>query len=132
MRSLHISHNSIYDFNFLKKFKNLEIANFRGNCLSDEDKLENIKFFLNSNEISFSSDGQRINNSLLNNLLRTLYSNRNANRRFNEFRKNSYKRFVDFIETQAATEATKSEFYDRWNFALLHNRDLQEAGFPEN
>ena len=117
----------------MKEFKNLEIANFRGNCLSDEDKLESIKSFLNSSEISFSSDGQRISNSLLNSLLRTLYSNRTANRLFNDFlEKNSYKRFVDFIETKAFAEATKSEFYDRWNFALLHNRDLQEAGFPEN
>ena len=130
---MHISHNSIYDFNFLKEFKNLEFANFRSNCLSDEDKLENIKSFLNSSEISFSSDGQRINNSLLNSLLRTLYSNRTANRLFNDFLElNSYKRFVDFIETKAFTKAIKDEFYDRWNFALLHNRDLQEVGFPKN
>ena len=51
---------------------------------------------------------------------------------FNEFlEQNSYKRFVDFIETKAFTEVTiKDEFYDKWNFVLLNNRDLQDVGFP--
>lgn len=130
--SLHMSNNLVQDLSFIKDLESIQRVNLRRNSMGRENELGQTIYDLGLRNTSISVEDQKDKNPDLVSLVETLYSSSSANLRFGDFLGlNNYQRFIDFINTTAFEESLKNDFYRKWNFSLLNNRDLSEAGFPE-
>lgn len=130
--SLHMSNNLVQDLSFIKDLDSIQRINLRRNSMGRENELGQTIYDLGLRNTSISVEDQKDKNPDLVSLVETLYSSSSANLRFGDFLGlNNYQRFIDFINTTAFEESLKNDFYRKWNFSLLNNRDLSEAGFPE-
>lgn len=130
--SLHMSNNLVQDLSFIKDLESIQRINLRRNSMGRENELGQTIYDLGLRNTSISVEDQKDKNPDLVSLVETLYSSSSANLRFGDFLGlNNYQRFIDFINTTAFEESLKNDFYRKWNFSLLNNRDLSEAGFPE-
>lgn len=130
--SLHMSNNLVQDLSFIKDLESIQRINLRRNSMGRENELGQTIYDLGLRNASISVEDQKDKNPDLVSLVETLYSSSSANLRFGDFLGlNNYQRFIDFINTTAFEESLKNDFYRKWNFSLLNNRDLSEAGFPE-
>ncbi len=130
--SLHMSNNLVQDLSFIKDLDSIQRINLRRNSMGRENELGQTIYDLGLRNTSISVEDQKDKNPDLVSLVETLYSSSSANLRFGDFLElNNYQRFIDFINTTAFEESLKNDFYRKWNFSLLNNRDLSEAGFPE-
>lgn len=130
--SLHMSNNLVQDLSFIKDLESIQRVNLRRNSMGRENELGQTIYDLGLRNTSISVEDQKDKNPDLVSLVETLYSSSSANLRFGDFLElNNYQRFIDFINTTAFEESLKNDFYRKWNFSLLNNRDLSEAGFPE-
>jgi Leucine-rich repeat (LRR) protein len=130
--SLHMSNNLIQDLSFIKDLESIQRVNLRKNSMGRENELGQTIYDLGLRNISITVEDQKDKNPDLVSLIETLYSSSSANLKFGDFLDlNNYRRFIDFINTTAFEESLKNDFYRKWNFSLLNNRELTEVGFPE-